>query len=723
MYMQHNVSLLADYNSILAQNSLLEYSGNATTRSQLYAFIGQCLEALSESKNGLGRFYSGQNENSLMGLPDKEGANDKTQLISHEKSWDSLQKMLATHEVAMVGHDENVNNLVISTSTLMIIDRLIEHLLSTLLKTMDELNYFDLTLLRSRTIAIYTIQSMPRHIWELCTDITKNINSNKKEEINNSYKNFSINGSDSFKLLALKLKDQIDHLFASVLKLVKSATYKTLEMPIKQLGKANNYSEWFHIAAGLPLVHSHKELESKRKTLRKLKKNNIELLGWLLNNLPELKIYKKDSKDSSLVDLSIDTMNQYSIDFDYSIISKLELLISTRNVNSTDFSSFSTLKSTAKSTTPSQVKNLEILNTLAGEIPTFEQNTMRIIANASKPGYISRHWPIILPAIILAPKCLTYAYNNWNEFYDWIQITSNSIKETLLAFWKNWVLQPVENVIKTIRHDPNSKLSVMSEQSLESDLKSLERMVISYVEDNNIPISTNFNNGQLSTASSSSSSSSSLVTLSSLTSDQKDQVIIQLSNSIQNGNLTPLLQDYELSLPHPIKSLILGQMLRNVLIQIQKTKVDGAVALSGIDKVLKSQELVFGCIAASPALVGVGLVLNHFWKTLSSCIWGEPIGKSSSILVKSRVRVTLGMVDRLVGKLNSANNSNSNSNSNGDNYQTGLLYIEVLHLEKLGIQVLPKFLHNEWRRDLEEIVINKESNTLRRMWNVWGCYF
>ena len=39
---------------------------------------------------------------------------------------------------------------------------------------------------------------------------------------------------------------------------------------------------------------------------------------------------------------------------------------------------------------------------------------------------------------------------------------------------------------------------------------------------------------------------------------------------------------------------IRGNLVRALLIQVQKTKVDVELAVSGIDALLKSQELVFG---------------------------------------------------------------------------------------------------------------------------------
>jgi nuclear control of ATPase protein 2 len=46
-----------------------------------------------------------------------------------------------------------------------------------------------------------------------------------------------------------------------------------------------------------------------------------------------------------------------------------------------------------------------------------------------------------------------------------------------------------------------------------------------------------------------------------------------------------------------------GDLVRALLIQVQKTKVDVEVAIGGIDSLLKSQELVFGLVGLTPGLL------------------------------------------------------------------------------------------------------------------------
>jgi len=143
---------------------------------------------------------------------------------------------------------------------------------------------------------------------------------------------------------------------------------------------------------------------------------------------------------------------------------------------------------------------------------------------------------------------------------DWIR----DLGTTLIDFWANWVVEPTKKVIGTIRHDESSEISIMSRKSLEVDRASLERMVVDFAVDT--------------------------PTGSSLTQSQIEAIKV----NIQEGDLTPVLRVYEKELQNPLYGTLRGNLVRALLIQIQKTKVDVEVAMGGIDSLLKSQELVFG---------------------------------------------------------------------------------------------------------------------------------
>ena len=135
---------------------------------------------------------------------------------------------------------------------------------------------------------------------------------------------------------------------------------------------------------------------------------------------------------------------------------------------------------------------------------------------------------------------------------------------TSVDFWMNWVVGPTRNLIGTIRHDEKSQVSIMSKRSLEGDQSSLERMVIDFAVDN--PDGPSLDETQIS----------------------------DVRAKVQEGDLTPVLRAYEKELQRPLYGGLRGNLVRALLIQVQKTKVDIEVAMGGIDSLLKSQELVFG---------------------------------------------------------------------------------------------------------------------------------
>jgi nuclear-control-of-ATPase protein 2 len=55
----------------------------------------------------------------------------------------------------------------------------------------------------------------------------------------------------------------------------------------------------------------------------------------------------------------------------------------------------------------------------------------------------------------------------------------------------------------------------------------------------------------------------------------------------------------------------MGSLVRSLLIQVQKVKVDGAFAMSALDKLLRSNELNFAFLAFVPTLLISYFVVNY----------------------------------------------------------------------------------------------------------------
>ncbi|KAJ2994888.1 Nuclear control of ATPase protein 2 [Globomyces sp. JEL0801] len=120
---------------------------------------------------------------------------------------------------------------------------------------------------------------------------------------------------------------------------------------------------------------------------------------------------------------------------------------------------------------------------------------------------------------------------------------------------------------------------------------------------------------------------------------------------VRTGDLSTVLKEYgilqmlivlESDIKKPVSALVNGSLIRSLLIQIQKVKVDGALVMSALDQLLRSNELNFAFLAIIPTiLISYGLV-NYGKKLL---VDKQLHGKSKQV---ERVRYSLRDIERLL---------------------------------------------------------------------------
>eukprot|EP01024_Parvocaulis_polyphysoides_P048900 TRINITY_DN46902_c0_g3_i4.p1 TRINITY_DN46902_c0_g3~~TRINITY_DN46902_c0_g3_i4.p1 ORF type:complete len:268 (+),score=47.77 TRINITY_DN46902_c0_g3_i4:141-944(+) len=154
------------------------------------------------------------------------------------------------------------------------------------------------------------------------------------------------------------------------------------------------------------------------------------------------------------------------------------------------------------------------------------------------------------------------------------------IKITQGAF-KEHVISPLGSVMEELFNTFRKRQSIVSQQDLQADLKSLKRMLKDFEKD--IGKQQNFQ--------------------------------ARLSASEGGGKLSMgtgmelVMLVYEQQLRNPIVNLINGQLARAMLIQVQKLKVDTEQAMLQLDQILRANELNVALIAAIPSfLIGGGIL-------------------------------------------------------------------------------------------------------------------
>ncbi|CEL02454.1 hypothetical protein ASPCAL03624 [Aspergillus calidoustus] len=224
----------------------------------------------------------------------------------------------------------------------------------------------------------------------------------------------------------------------------------------------------------------------------------------------------------------------------------------------------------------------ELIHVLKDLIPRFQQITDKGVSEFGRPSPVVRYWLPFSLALVSATTSLKIMKDLGPILIDWI----SNLGATTIDFWRNWVIDPMWKLVRTIRHDEKSEIALMSKNSLEADRASLERMVVDFVLDRG-------EQGHPSAAD-------------------------LIAHKVREGDLTPVLRAYEKDLRSPFIGTVRGDLVRALLIQIQKTKVDVEIAMSGIDALLKSQELVFGFVGLTPGILISYASIRWFFGVLGS---------------------------------------------------------------------------------------------------------
>ncbi|KNZ76733.1 Nuclear control of ATPase protein 2 [Termitomyces sp. J132] len=305
-----------------------------------------------------------------------------------------------------------------------------------------------------------------------------------------------------------------------------------------------------------------------------------------------------------------------------------------------------------------------------------------------RPPRLILMWPRLL---LLPPLCIYILRSAYTSRASLAELAFDA-KATAEGFVRGWLLDPLKDVIKTVRAGSQDGVIVQKE-GIAADLASLERMTLSLAKDQ-----LNYDAEQLA----------------------------NLSNKVRLGDLTPVLQIYEEDIRSPLKSAVTGTLLRSVFIQVQKAKVDIDQTLAGIDKLLKSQELTFAFVGVAPAF-GVVYLLGGTLMALWS--GGRGIGKYGGKRTMCGVWSAMRRTERLlIAQPKYRHNKTDGTDSSFISPLTsGLLLLSVARLRTLAEKHLPRrsrlregFLEDVGDLENPDLGRIDKIKVIERMWRCWG---
>ncbi|KAJ5090413.1 hypothetical protein N7532_009097 [Penicillium argentinense] len=432
----------------------------------------------------------------------------------------------------------------------------------------------------------------------------------------------------------------------------------------------------------VPIRSSRSEARKKRDRLLAMKDISTSSLGLLME------VWHSFHADASISSESVFSGGKWQ-DIVYRTIALTEAILQ-HGVDQSDAPSFEqqvfttiekdiTSLETQRngfSPTAESVRLIErLVRVLRATLPDYEATITNHIEINGRPNGVIRYWLPVMAALFSSSASLRFILLRQDEILQWIM----NIGSTIIDFGQNWVLDPIHKLIGTIRHDEKSEIAIMSKDSLVADRASLERMVIDFVRDR----------PDLSPGS------------------MVAEDAMAITNAVREGDLTPVLKAYERDLRAPFKGTVRGDLIRALLIQIQKTKVDVEIAISGINALLKSQELVFGFVGLTPGILVSYSSLRWLFGAFGSRR-GLQRGKRQSDL-----RRGLRNASRILTSASTENGVASFKDS-------GRLICEAENLLQKVQLVLGGVQYREFREDIQDLLdvqsgIEKQLRVVERM--------
>ncbi|KDQ08308.1 hypothetical protein BOTBODRAFT_166019 [Botryobasidium botryosum FD-172 SS1] len=430
---------------------------------------------------------------------------------------------------------------------------------------------------------------------------------------------------------------------------------------LNQSQGARPFSFGFHFQLHSPFALTRAECESRKLALREKRDRCAKDLGLLYEIAGSLQGLRNGSGEDAG-----DVQGQLA-----ELVYGLQEILSSPNA---DFQQRQKLFSGQ----PTHALLFPIQDLLLTFLPAYRLSHANEIKYLQRPSRLTRAWPRLLLAPPLAFFALRYA----------ARIPVRDILETIQGFWQGWVVEPVAGILKTVRAGGEGEVGIVSPEGLKSDLDSLERMVLALGKEK-------------------------------LSMSQAE--LTSLAEQVRLGDLTAVQKLYEEDLKTPLKSAVKGSLVRSLLIQVQKTKVDVDLALTGIDKLLRSQELTFGFVGVAPSLAVLYALVGWFANVWRS---GQGQGRYGGANRRLAAFEAMRRIERL---LNTSHEPADPEDSDISPLTQGLLLLSLTHLRWYAETHLPPrtrlrdgFLEDV--ADLEDAGLGREEKrrVVERMWRCWG---
>ncbi|SPQ97720.1 unnamed protein product (mitochondrion) [Plasmodiophora brassicae] len=216
---------------------------------------------------------------------------------------------------------------------------------------------------------------------------------------------------------------------------------------------------------------------------------------------------------------------------------------------------------------------LQMLVAILEALPAMRDRLEAERAELQRPGHLQRHWlgyTVGGIALLLAGRTV-YMHRDWFEnMYHKFAVAAKD-------FWVEHVSDPLHAIHKRLLRD---QLPAMRRDEIEQERKTLESMLREFGMEQLDRNPQLFPPGM-----------------------RREDAVAQIEKSAASGNMSLVLESYKTEVSKPLYALAAGDLLRSILIQLQKLKVDLETSLLELDLMLDQNEITLDLMAIAPAVL------------------------------------------------------------------------------------------------------------------------
>jgi hypothetical protein len=192
------------------------------------------------------------------------------------------------------------------------------------------------------------------------------------------------------------------------------------------------------------------------------------------------------------------------------------------------------------------------------------------------PSHFARNW-------------IRYLCGTLTIFWSWTKISAHrehvmhialSVRQAVRGFWDERIITPLTMIYREIFQ--SSYRTFMDPKAVQAEKETLKRMVVDFTRE----------------------------AYARLPDDQRHEAELLAAN----GDLTPVMKVYERQIRSPVVNMLAGDVIRALLIQVQKLKVDVEQEMVAVDSLVRSNELNLQIAAAVPGVLGCCLAVALLYR-------------------------------------------------------------------------------------------------------------